>query len=573
MTTCFSKPRLRENLRNYAEREFDVQRSAKQVIEIFERILDEHGSVNHVPKVCLDDGVRMTQSVDETCELLKVRFASGRPTAYVRFGDGELLFMADKLQEGGSHHNSPELKQELIQAFTFNDPDYLIASAAGLVNEGRMRSDLLARHSYALEYRDIVTQLRPKQTLLNNVALAYKLIFNPQWFVDFVKSITEGKTVVFVGGGRLDVPLVRKVFNVSGFIPLDDEDAYNTLDQSWGNPLKDPSRMAAIEQVVTNGVNLIVCAGGMTAKVIAYRLWSKGMKVNFLDIGAIADCLAGIESRSWIKSVGKSVVESVSRTFFGRRTDIVSVTFHNEEATIACFNSVASNTKDYRIIWTDNGSGSASVEKVCASIPPCCQYPLLRNNSNEGYTKAANRGLRKALFDKECEFILILNNDVIVPPHWLERLIETLDASGFGFVSPLTSKNNPHAVEHFKQVLPDLPPLEGMDTTQTSDLLWEKYKTRVLEADNMISMFCCLFKREIVEQIGLMDEHLFIFGEDNDLCMRAKLLGIRFGVALGCYVFHAHRSTANLMGPGWAEAESAKSVEYLHRKWGRGSKE
>ena len=76
-------------------------------------------------------------------------------------------------------------------------------------------------------------------------------------------------------------------------------------------------------------------------------------------------------------------------------------------------------------------------------------------------------------------------------------------------------------------------------------------------------------RRETIEAVGLLDENIFAYGEDNDYCERLRRQGKKIGIALGVYVHHDHHKTANSFDGDWVRRQQNKSRQYLAEKWGK----
>ena len=68
--------------------------------------------------------------------------------------------------------------------------------------------------------------------------------------------------------------------------------------------------------------------------------------------------------------------------------------------------------------------------------------------------------------------------------------------------------------------------------------------------------------------VGLLDERLFAYGEDNDWFARARQAKLTFGVALGTYVYHEGAVTAKMLDGG-PEKLKQQASEYLGKKYGK----
>lgn len=546
--------KVREELRKYAEENFSVQTATKEIVKIFENVVKEHGSVN-TPKYI--GGRKMVATVNETANKIKDRMLEEKPVCYVRYGDGDLLLMSGEERES-FHKNSPELQESLIKAFSHKEEGYLVSSVAGMTNEGRMRPGLFARHEWDDKIRDVVEKYRPDEVLDNAIALSYKSVFEVNWFVDFLIKCIHGKKVLFVGGENLcNSALLKNTLNVNTFVSLPMSDAFYALNDKF----EEIKRLSQEHDI-------LICAAGMATRVLAHRLWERKVRIDFIDIGSIADALAGIETRTWIRCIDLNDYQNnFASVFVPSKTDIIVLTHGQEEKTINCFESIRKNTSNYRVIWIDNGSSEESINKVKEYASKLVECDFIGLKENLGFAKGVNYGLRKSLFEKNADYIVLLNNDTIVSENWLKNMIASSIISRIGIIGPLTSENNPHSLDALRDIVNDLPKFDKESIDEKSILLHRQYGTKTLEVGSMLSFFCTLIQREVLEQIGLLDENIFAYGEDNDFFERAKRLNIKFGISLGSYIHHDHNSTSKTMGEDWIEKTKRESLKYLNTKW------
>jgi GT2 family glycosyltransferase/glycosyltransferase involved in cell wall biosynthesis len=552
--------KVRLRLRRYAEKNFDVRVAAREVLNIFKTVVAKHGTPNR-PRNLLADGRRKVCSTLETLQALQERLEKRRPVCYLRYGDGQLFLMAGHEGWDYWHHGRPELRQELIEAFQVQDPDYLVACTAGQENEGRMRPGCFARHATDDELQRIVRELAPDRQFHNAVALAYRSAFFANEFIEFLEKCVRNRTVLLIGNEAIcSSNLVRQALNVAETFVVPRVDAYDTLTEQ---------RIAEFRAAVGRN-ELVLSAAGPVSNVLGYRLWKSGWRGAFLDIGSLADGLAGVESHGWIRQQGadyrKPYLAAYARS---ARVDIVMLTHGQPEVTKRCLEALREHTKaDYRLIWVDNGSGDDFVNDVMSVAEKINCVELLRLDNNQGFSKAVNVGLHHSLTKGGADYVVLLNNDVIVTHDWLARLIGVLELSGVGAVGPLTSSGNPQAVDKLREALPELPQLPAdASVEQCATLLWDKSHYKAAESNSMLSFFCVLLRQDTVRAIGALDDALFAYGEDNDYTQRLIRAGHKLGLALGVYVHHDHHVTANAMGDGWKEEQSRKAVAYLKQKY------
>lgn len=226
---------------------------------------------------------------------------------------------------------------------------------------------------------------------------------------------------------------------------------------------------------------------------------------------------------------------------------IVIPAYNQHEMTQECVRAIIDHTKDREIILVDNGSK-----------PPIAGANI-RNEKNLGFPVAVNQGIRAASGD----VIILLNNDVIVTPHWAERLAAWLDQ--YAIVSPLTN----YCAGLQRTQVPLYESTEELDAVASK---WSEDHAGQSQPVNWIIGFCMAFPKSLWEELGEFDESLWpCSGEEIDFCLRARKAGHRVGIARGVYVHHAGSQT-------FRDMQTAGQIEYnkivdrnnahLAQKWG-----
>lgn len=208
---------------------------------------------------------------------------------------------------------------------------------------------------------------------------------------------------------------------------------------------------------------------------------------------------------------------------------IVILTFNQLEYTKKCIESIRKYTPEsHEIIFIDNGSKDGTVEFLRRLVSENTNYRLIENKENRGFAGGCNQGIREA----RGEFILLLNNDVIVTEGWLSGLINCLKSSpDAGIIGPMT--NN---ISGLQRIEVDYKKEEEID--DFARRFHGTYKGRRIPLRRIVG-FCMLFRRGLIDKIGLLDE---TFGtgnfEDDDLCLRAELAGFRNYIAGDVFIHH-----------------------------------
>ena len=209
----------------------------------------------------------------------------------------------------------------------------------------------------------------------------------------------------------------------------------------------------------------------------------------------------------------------------GGVTSIVLVTFNQLDYTRLCIESIlAHTTTPFELVCVDNGStdGTADYFQTLAGAR------VIANADNRGFPAAANQGIRAA----RGEQILLLNNDTIVTPGWLDRMLSAFDQDPqIGLVGPCSNYcSGPQEIAV---------PYEKVDQIIPFAQDWARVNARqVFDLDRLVG-FCLLFRREVIDRIGFLDERFGIGNfEDDDFCRRAIAAGFRTVVAADTFVHH-----------------------------------
>ncbi|MBU2844320.1 glycosyltransferase [Acidithiobacillus ferriphilus] len=204
-----------------------------------------------------------------------------------------------------------------------------------------------------------------------------------------------------------------------------------------------------------------------------------------------------------------------------------------------CLESVLQyTTPPYELILIDDGS-DALTRDFLREVTPSYGATLLRNESAQGYTKAANKGLETATG----RYLLLLNSDTIVSPDWLDRMVACMESSPrVGIVGPLSNtaswQSVPKVREHDDWAENKLP--QDIDIVEMANEI-ARTSARVYPLLPFLNGFCLLINGSLYREIGAFDEEYFGagYGEENDYCLRARAAGWQLCVADDTYVFHS----------------------------------
>lgn len=224
---------------------------------------------------------------------------------------------------------------------------------------------------------------------------------------------------------------------------------------------------------------------------------------------------------------------------------IVIPVCNNAEYTRECLKSIQDNSYDHEVIIVDNGSKDKQ--------PRGDIY--IRNENNLGFPKAVNQGIKKATG----EIIILLNNDTLVSPGWLNNF--SVHLQNYDLVGPCSNS------------------ISGLQCVQVGDIEDNSdfyHKANLFHQENegqsvalhRLVFFCVAIKREVINKIGYLDE-IFSPGnfEDDDYCLRAVQAGFRCGMANDILIWHfgsvTHKSE-NIKHQQLID----KNQKIFEKKWG-----
>ena len=186
-----------------------------------------------------------------------------------------------------------------------------------------------------------------------------------------------------------------------------------------------------------------------------------------------------------------------------------------------CLDSVSAiDYPNYSVMVIDNGSTDNSINMVKENYS---EVNLLVLEKNYGFADGYNRCFTR-LKDEYSGFILLLNNDTEVDPDILNSFIQAKDKYGDNnlYGGKIFYQNNPELIWYaggnvnLKYLKLSHRGIRQTDSAEYSNPMQTDYITG-----------CCLFtSMEIINQLNGFDELFNMYGEDVDLCLRAKAEGI-----------------------------------------------
>jgi GT2 family glycosyltransferase len=235
--------------------------------------------------------------------------------------------------------------------------------------------------------------------------------------------------------------------------------------------------------------------------------------------------------------------------------DVIVVNWNGRHFLPDCLDSILGQTYPNKgIIVVDNGSDDGSVEYIRMEFGHATILPL---NGNHGFAGANNRGIGSG----SGEFVALLNNDAVAHPDWLKESVESLrrhpDA---GFCAA-------KIVDYYRRDIldtaGDIYTRGGVNAKRGVGLPADTY-----DRPEYVFGACAaavVYRREMLEEIGLFDEDFFIMCEDVDLSFRAQLAGYTCIYNPLAVVYHKTHGTIGSMDEVFSYY-GQRNVEYVYFK-------
>ena len=229
---------------------------------------------------------------------------------------------------------------------------------------------------------------------------------------------------------------------------------------------------------------------------------------------------------------------------------IIIVNYNTKDLTLQCLKSVYENIPsalEVEVFLVDNASTDGSIEAINKSFP---QVQLIVNESNLGFSAANNRAIKKA----DGKYILLLNSDTVIFPDTLSTMLDYMErhpevgAAGCKVVLPdgrldkACKRSFPtpsNALFHALQLHKLFPNSEKFGAYNLTYLP----EDQISDVECLVGAFM-MVRKTTIDEIGLLDETFFMYGEDIDWCYRIKQAGWRITYYPKTRIIHYKGSSA-----------------------------
>lgn len=227
------------------------------------------------------------------------------------------------------------------------------------------------------------------------------------------------------------------------------------------------------------------------------------------------------------------------------KLSIVVVNLNTKDLTIGCLKSIQKEASEMslEVLLTDNGSTDGSVDALKTLVKETFwkkRLTLILNDTNTGYAKANNQGIKKA----KGEYILLLNNDTVVHKNALQNLVkfaeETPDAGVIGSRLLNIDGSLQMSCYHFPTITNAI-----KEYWFGEKGLFEKFAPsgdKPVEVDSVVGA-AFLITPKARKTVGILDERYFAYFEDIDYCRQTWRNGLKVYYLPNSIITHYHGAT------------------------------
>ncbi|MFZ3383838.1 MAG: glycosyltransferase family 2 protein [Candidatus Methanoperedens sp.] len=219
---------------------------------------------------------------------------------------------------------------------------------------------------------------------------------------------------------------------------------------------------------------------------------------------------------------------------------IIVLSWNGKQYLETCLSSLVRQTyKSIEVILVDNGSSDGTIEFVRNSFPGVI---ILRHDKNLGFAEGVNSGIRIS----KGEFIATINNDAEADANWIKSLVRVMESDpGIGCCG---SK----MLRYYERNIIDSAGIVVYQNGNAYDRGSEEEDKGQYDSQEEIFGACAgaaLYRRKMLDEIGLFDMDYFAYLEDVDISFRMHLFGWKCIYVPDALVYHMHSATSKQASP------------------------
>jgi GT2 family glycosyltransferase len=212
---------------------------------------------------------------------------------------------------------------------------------------------------------------------------------------------------------------------------------------------------------------------------------------------------------------------------------VILLNWNGKKDTLECLGSLQKvSSPRFTTIVIDNGSTDDSVNTIRAQFP---QVPIFETKANLGFAGGNNIGIEWAL-RKKAEWILLLNNDTVVAPDFLDQFMKAAQEKPEAkILGAKIYRYNSQTIDHLGGAWN---PYLAEFISRSSGTVDDGIHFEQMEPVEYVCGAALLMHRSVPETIGLLEPKFFLFWEETDFCTRALHQGFGVWTAPQAKVWH-----------------------------------
>ena len=239
---------------------------------------------------------------------------------------------------------------------------------------------------------------------------------------------------------------------------------------------------------------------------------------------------------------------------------VIFINYKTEKLTIAAINSVIEKTEglDYEIFVVDNNSQDGSIEAIEREFP---DINIIKNPINAGFGAANNLAIKQAIG----KYILCLNTDTLFINNALKEFFDFMESDETVGVcgGNLYDEDLKPAMSYSK--FPNFWNCQSFSwlLKKVFPVLRNHKELKSAKEVDFISGADIVFRKSVLDEVGLFDEQFFMYCEETDLCLRIKKAGYKIKAIPAPKIIHYHeKSSSNF----WNNIKLRVKSKYLYAR-------
>ena len=249
-------------------------------------------------------------STEESFRIIDKKMESEKRFFFSRFGDVDFMMMKKDnigkiLGRSNKMNVSEKFHEEMIEAFSITDPNYLVSHFSNMKFEPGM--DILdlqgnykaGSHNHTHWHKnlhemtlDIIRENDIKidsLKFLNHTTFYMYSVFRRKELGEFISKNIKDKKKMFIGCRKKED--MESLFgNIDSYVETPDINSYESIDRWWPKVERD-----------INNVDIVLPFSGQSGRVANKRLWNMGCEVQSIDMGSWIDPYVGVVNRTWTR--------------------------------------------------------------------------------------------------------------------------------------------------------------------------------------------------------------------------------------------------------------------------------